>query len=94
MAKTRFTETKGHGQNVVHVYQKEDLFTPEERRAEILSALATEDRPMNKGDIRGWTLSHTGMYLSESEFIANARVLMRRGKITVNRTTQEFSLVK
>ena len=86
---------KKKGSAEVRVWRNQvDLFSPEDRRAVILRALKAENRPMGIGDIRGWALSHTDMYLSESAFTANVRVLMRKGKIIVDRTTQEFSLVK
>ena len=87
----RKTEIQG---NLVATWRKVDMYSPEERRAAILRALTEEGRPMSMGDIRGWTLAHMVMYLSEFEFMANVRVLMRKGVITVSRSTQEFSLVK
>jgi hypothetical protein len=73
---------------------KVDLHTPEERQNAILRALGETGCPMSKYDIRGWISAYMKMQLTDVEFQANARILMRTGKIIVSRTNQEFFLVK
>jgi hypothetical protein len=60
----------------------------------VLRALDASNRPMSNYGIRGWIFSHMKMYLTDGEFQANVRVLLRTNKITVDRTNGNFSLVK